>query len=131
MIVYKSPSAAVSLIPEHACLHFKWSSAATNLLEEELKNEALKILAYIEEYKSESLILDEQDFSLHSNFDLNDWFEFEFIPQVSSAGISRVAVVVSPLRITEYKNQQIESFHEPIISFFSDPDDAADWVMRP
>ncbi|MEY3405256.1 MAG: hypothetical protein RL161_686 [Bacteroidota bacterium] len=131
MIVYKSPSAAVSLIPEHSCINFKWTLAATNLLEEELKSEVLKILPYIEENKSVSLILDERDFSLHSNFDLTDWFEFEFIPQVSSAGISRIAVVVSVLRIAEFKDQQIQSFHEPVISFFSDPDDAADWIMQP
>ena len=131
MIVYKSPSASVSVIPEHSCLNFKWTLAATNLLEEELKNEALKVLNYVEEYKPVSLILDERDFSLHDNFDLNDWFEFEFIPQVFSAGISRVAVVVSAQRITEYKDQQIQSFNEPNISFFSDPDDAADWIMQP
>lgn len=129
MIVYKSPSASVSLIPEYSCLNFKWETAANNLLEEELKSESLKVLEYVEEYGSSALILDERDFPLLSNFDLTDWFDFEYIPQVSSAGIKRVAIVGSPLQIEEYRNQKIDSFHEPVISFFSDPDDAADWIM--
>lgn len=130
MIIYKSPSATFSTIPADSCLIVKWQSGAELLQETEIQSELMKLFDYLPQHKIRAVVIDESDFSLQDKFDLKGWFEFEFVPQLSLAGIIRTAIIVPASRITEFQSEKVDSFLDPEFYFFSDTAAAMEWIRK-
>lgn len=111
-----------------SCLVFKWNSSGKNLLEEEIKSEMKNVQSYLTVYGVRKLVFDELDFTIHSQFDLKGWFEFEYLPGLANYGITKVAVVVPNAMIADLSEDKVENFSDPEFEFFSDATTALDWI---
>lgn len=130
MIIYKSPSATFTLFPDESYICLNWQPGAKFMLDDEVQTELSKLFEYIHEHKVRAIIVDETNFSLQDKFDLKGWFEFEFVPKLSQAGINRTAILVPKSRISEYQDEKVDSFMEPDFKFFSDRDSALGWIKE-
>lgn len=131
MIIYSSPSATFTFVEGQSVLILKWQFAASRLLEYELKTEVLKVLPYIKQYQIVAMVIDEQDYPLHNHFDLQGWFEFEYLPELLNAGIQRLSIVVPASKINDLLAERVESFSDPEMGFFSDVQNALQWLKTP
>jgi len=130
MVVYSSPSATFSVIRNHNALMFRWQSAATSLVEAEVRNEFMRAAPYIREHNLSKLIIDERMYPFLEHFELQSWFEFEAMPSFSAAGVLHLALLVPPHKIDELKEQRIESFNDPLISYLSEESEVIPWLER-
>lgn len=133
MVVYSSPSVSFSVIKDHHALMFRWQSAAELLPEDEVRKEFMRVVPYIHEHNLISLIIDQRMYPFLEHFELQSWFEFEALPAFSASGILNLALVVPFHKISELKDQRVESFNDPFISYLSEESEVMPWLdqLRP
>jgi len=129
MVVYNSPSAIFTVISQNKALMFRWQAAATSLLESEVRNEFMRAAPYIRDHKLSKMIIDERLYPFLEHFELQSWFEFEAIPAFSAAGVLYLALLVPPNKIAELKEQRVESFNDPVVSFLSEESEVTTWLQ--
>jgi hypothetical protein len=128
MVVYNSPSVSFSVVKDHNALMFRWQPAAISLPEEEVRKEFMKAVPYIKDNNLTSLVIDQRMYPFFDHFELQSWFEFEALPTFSASGILNLALVVPPHKISELKEQRVESFSDPLISYLSEESEVKPWL---
>lgn len=130
MVVYKSPAATFSIIKNHKTLLFQWQSGVSVLTEAEVRNEFMRAVSYVREHKLNRVIIDQRLYPYLEHFELQSWFEFEAMPAYSDSGIQQLALLVPPNKISELKEQRVESFNDPLISYLSEESEVMPWLEK-
>ena len=129
MVVYSSPSVIFTVISHHNALMFRWQPAAISLPESEVRNEFMRAVPYIRDHMLTKMIIDERLYPFLEHFELQSWFEFEAIPAFSAAGVLYLALLVPPNKIAELKEQRVESFNDPVVSYLSEESEVTTWLQ--
>ena len=113
-------------------LIFSWLPDSKNLDENEVKSEILKILHYLEEYSIESIIVDSRHYAFRENYQIQNWINNEFMPQIIESPVSKYAIIVALEKLNELNkgfDEENEVMEELQVQYFSSLETARAWIL--